>query len=149
MKILVSACLLGFCTRYDGRACADSRVLGLAQTHDLVPVCPEQLGGLATPRAPAEIQPDGRVVDACNQNVTQAFCHGAQQALAMARLCGCEAVVLKARSPCCGKGQVYDGSFAKRLVAGNGVLAQACMQEGIPVFTEDELEQLDSLEQES
>ena len=141
MRILVSACLLGLNTRYDGRDSRDPAVLALAARHSLVPVCPEQLGGLPTPRPPCEIR-SGRVVSCQGQDLTDAFEQGARLAMETLRLCGCEAAVLKARSPSCGKGLVYDGSFTGRLTAGNGVLAGALLRQGIPVYTEAELDSL-------
>ena len=141
MRLLVSACLLGLCTRYDGRAKADARVMDLAGRHILVPVCPEQLGGLPTPRAASEIR-DGRVVSCLGEDVTEAFIRGAEEALKVCRIAGCEAAVLKARSPSCGKGQVYDGRFTETLREGSGLFAARLLDEGIPVFTEEETGQI-------
>jgi len=141
MRILVSACLAGLNTRYDGGHCLSPELAGLASRHTLVPVCPEQLGGLPTPRPPCEIV-SGRVQDASGRDRTSAFEQGADQALAICKLSGCGAAILKARSPSCGKGLVYDGSFSGKLVPGNGVLAEKLLREGIPVYTETELDNL-------
>lgn len=138
MKLLVSACLLGLCTRYDGGGKPCPRVMALLPRHTLIPVCPEQLGGLPTPRPPAEIQPGGQVVNTLGQDVTKAFEQGARMALDIAQLVGCEAAILKARSPSCGKGQVYDGSFSSRLTAGNGLFAALCAEHHLPCYTEEE-----------
>lgn len=139
MRLIVSACLLGLCTRYDGQSGEDSRVTALAQRHILIPVCPEQLGGLPTPRPASEIR-DGRVISSLGADVTRAFARGAQEGLRLFRLLGCGAAVLKSRSPSCGKGWVYDGSFSGRLTRGNGVFAALLMAEGLAVYGEEETE---------
>lgn len=144
MNILVSACLMGLCTRYDGKAKPYPGVLELAKKHTLIPVCPEQLGGLATPRPPAELQDDGRVINILGKDVSAAFKLGAQIALSIAQSTRCVFAILKSRSPSCGKGQVYDGSFQGRLKEGNGVFAALCMQNDLPVYTEDEINDLSS-----
>jgi uncharacterized protein YbbK (DUF523 family) len=100
--------------------------------------CPEQLGGLPTPRLPAEITA-GRVIRKDGIDVTSAFERGACEALELARLVGARTAILKARSPSCGCGKIYDGSFTGRLVDGNGVFAVLCLKERIEVRTEDEI----------
>ena len=125
MNILVSACLLGASCRYDGASKGDPRLEALrAQGHTLVPVCPEVLGGLPTPRPPAELQKDGRVVNREGVDVTAEYRAGAERALKIARAHGCTCGVLKERSPSCGSGQVYDGTFTPhpdpRLRGGGG-----------------------------
>ena len=107
--ILVSACLLGCACRYDGRSKGHPLAQELARRGLAVPVCPEQLGGLATPRAPSE-QREGRVVSAAGDDVTAQYRRGAEETLRLARLYGCAVAVLKERSPSCGSGQVYDGA---------------------------------------
>lgn len=140
MNVLVSACLVGLCTRYDGSSRpADLSALAGAT---LIPVCPEQLGGLPTPRPPAERQPDGSVRSAAGEDVTAAFVRGAGQAARVCALCGCSAALLKARSPSCGLGEMYDGSFTGTLVAGNGVFADMLLRQGPPVYTEDDIMKL-------
>lgn len=136
MRLLVSACLLGLRCRYDGGGKPCPAVLDLIKQHTLIPVCPEQLGGLPTPRPPAEIQ-ESQVVNRLGQNVTEAYQKGAQEALALYRLLGCDAAILKARSPSCGCGQVYDGSFSGTLAPGYGVTASLLRAQGVPVFTEE------------
>lgn len=142
MNILVSACLLGLCTRYDGQGKGHPGVLALANQHTLIPVCPEQLGGLPTPRPPAELQANDRVINTLGQDVTEAFTKGAKLALDIAHLTGCGAAILKARSPSCGLGQVYDGSFSGTLKEGNGLFAALCLGSSLPVYTEELLHQL-------
>ena len=101
MRLLVSACLLGVCCRYDGQSKANEAVLRLADKHELIPVCPEQLGGLPTPRPPSEIR-QGRVINRMGQDVTAQYQKGAEEALRLCRLLHCDAAILKARSPSCG-----------------------------------------------
>jgi len=113
-------------------------VLALLKDHELVPVCPEQLGGLSTPRPPCEMQEDGRVRNKQGDDQSTEFTRGAEEALMLFKLTGCEAALLKARSPSCGKGMIYDGSFSGTLKPGNGVFAQKLVNEGIPVYTEED-----------
>lgn len=143
MDILVSACLLGTLCRYDGasRPCGELarlEVLG----HRLIPVCPEVMGGLPTPRPPAELQRDGRVVDRAGKDVTEAYRLGAEEVLELARAHRCTLAVLKERSPSCGFGKIYDGSFTGTVVPGNGVAAQALAAEGVAIWGESRIEEL-------
>ena len=143
MRLLVSACLLGCACRYDGGGKPREAVLRLAEQHELIPVCPEQLGGLPTPRPPAELQ-GNRVVNREGEDVTAAYQNGAAETLRLCQLLHADGAVLKARSPSCGKGQVYDGSFSGVLVPGNGVTAQLLLTHSIPVWTEDEADSIPS-----
>lgn len=138
MKILCSACLIGTACRYDAKSKLSPEVMALLNRHELVPVCPEQLGGLPTPRPPCEVQTDGRVVSKTGHDKSEEFARGAQEAMRLFKLTGCEAALLKARSPSCGKGLIYDGSFSGSLKPGNGIFTQALLYEGIPVYTEEE-----------
>lgn len=138
MKILVSACLLGAPCRYDGASKANAAIMALQEGHTLVPVCPEVLGGLPTPRPPAERQEDGRVVNRAGVDVTAQYQSGAQAALKLARQEGCTMAILKARSPSCGKGKIYDGSFSGKLVPGDGTAARCLSGAGFLVLDEDE-----------
>ena len=140
-KVLVSACLLGKPCRYDGKSKADARVLALAERYELIPVCPEQLGGLPTPRDPSERQ-GARVVMASGRDVTEAYRRGEEAALALCQQNGCEAAVLKEKSPSCGCGQIYDGTFSRRLTAGDGVTAEALKAHGITIYGESDVEKL-------
>ena len=128
-RILVSACLLGIYCRYDGRMETDERVAALADRFVLIPVCPEQLGGLPTPREPVEILRD-RAVTPSGADVTAAFERGVAQVLRIADLTGSRAAVLQPRSPSCGIGLVYDGTFTSTRVPGNGMLAGRLADEG-------------------
>ena len=139
-RILVSACLLGLRCRYDGAGKECSAAAALAEGGAvLIPVCPEQLGGLPTPRTPAEIQKDGRVVTADGRDVTEEYLRGAREAVRLAVKTGCTEAVLKARSPSCGCGEVYDGTFSGTLTKGWGCAARALTDAGLRVMTEEEL----------
>ena len=141
MNILVSHCLLGEPCRYDGASRLDRQVLEPHKAgHTLIPVCPEVLGGLDTPRAPAELQPDGRVVNGNGEDVTAAYRAGAEAALRIAREQGCTLAVLKARSPSCGCGEIYDGTFTRTLKGGWGVAARLLLEAGVTVMDEESLD---------
>ena len=138
--ILVSACLLGVACNHLGRASASAGVAALARDHRLVPVCPEVVGGLPTPRPAAELQDDGRVLTQAGEDVTDAYRRGAAAAVALARAVGAEAAVLKSRSPSCGSSEVYDGTFRGVRVPGEGVTARALRQAGLTVRSEEDLQ---------
>lgn len=140
MRILISACLLGTCCRYDGGGNRQEWVAELGQRHELVPVCPEQLGGLSTPRPPAERQGD-RVVTSTGGDVTAAYEKGAAETLALAKLLNCQAAILKERSPSCGRDTIYDGTFSHTQVPGDGVTARRLLEAGIPVYGESQVPQ--------
>ena len=139
--LLISACLLGCACRYDGKSKPHPLAVELARRGLAVPVCPEQLGGLPTPRKPSERQ-GGRVVMADGRDVTAEYRRGAEEALHLARLYGCTAAVLKEKSPSCGCGRVYDGTFSGTLTDGDGVTAELLEENGIKVYGESELEKL-------
>lgn len=141
MNILISHCFLGEPCRYDGQSRLDRQVIELHRAgHTLIPVCPEVLGGLDTPRAPAELQKDGRVLNQDGEDVTAAYLEGARKALEIALENGCTVAVLKARSPSCGSGEVYDGSFTHTLTPGWGVAARLLREAGITVMDEENLD---------
>ena len=142
MKILVSACLLGEACRYDGKSKPCEAVLRLKKQHELIPVCPEVMGGLPTPRIPSECQSGGSVINRIGADVTAEYRAGAMAVLEIAKKHGCDVAILKERSPACGKGLIYDGSFSKTLTGGNGVCAACLIENGIRVLGESELEQL-------
>lgn len=143
ISIAVSACLLGEKCRYDGKSNQNERVIALGKKALLVPVCPEVAGGLPTPRPCAEIK-DGRVVTQDGSDVTQQFEAGAMACLGCAKAQGCRAAVLKARSPSCGAGEIYDGSFSHSVIKGNGVFAGLLEKAGIRVFTEEQVDELEA-----
>ena len=136
-KILVSRCLIGACCRYDGGSNLVPWIKALYERGLAVPVCPEELGGLPTPRTPSERRGE-RVINQKGEDVTEQFCRGAGMALAVCREAGCTLAVLKARSPSCGRGEIYDGSFTHTRIPGNGVFADLLLSEGIQVLTEAE-----------
>ena len=140
-NILVSACLLGEPTRYDGKSKPTAEVLSLRGKYNLVPVCPEVLGGLPTPRTPSE-RVGERVIMRDGCDVTDNFHLGAQRALDICKENNCKFAVLKARSPSCGKSEIYDGSFSGTLKEGDGVFAELLREEGVEIFSEEETEKL-------
>lgn len=137
--VLVSACLLGEPCRYDGKAQPCDAVIEMAETRELVPVCPEAAGGLPAPRAPSEIQPDGRVVDAEGIDRTAAFEAGARETLRIAIAHGCKQAILKENSPSCGVRAIYDGTFSGKLVPGKGKTAALLEEADIGVHSDQEL----------
>ena len=141
MTILVSACLLGHACRYDGQSKPHVGVAELLKKHTLVPICPEVQGGLPTPRPPAEIQGD-RVINSEGRDVTDCYQRGAQAALELAKILGADTAILKQRSPSCGSGQIHNGKFDGGLVDGWGVAAQLLRDNGIVVYSEDEIDKL-------
>ena len=140
-NLLISACLLGVQCRYDGGHNQLPQLKELLKTHTCIPICPEQLGGLPTPREPSQRRADA-VVSRSGADVTAQFRRGAEQALHLARLYGCKAAVLKERSPSCGSGEVYDGTFSGRLTPGDGVTAALLKANGIAVYGESDLDAL-------
>ena len=138
MRLLVSACLLGCACRYDGSSKPCQAALALAKKHELVPVCPEQLGGLPTPRTPSEIRGE-RVINQQGQDVTDAYRKGAAEALKLCRALNCQGAVLKARSPSCGVKQIYDGSFSGKRIEGAGVFASMLLQNGFRVIDVEDI----------
>ncbi|MGM9557003.1 MAG: DUF523 domain-containing protein [Oscillospiraceae bacterium] len=137
-NLLISACLLGVRCRYDGESCPNLAVEALMERYNLIPVCPEQLGGLPTPRTPSE-RVDGAVKMKTGGDVTQAYLRGAEQALHLAKLFSCSKAVLKERSPSCGSGEIYDGTFTGTLVPGDGVTAELLRHNGVAVYGESEI----------
>ena len=129
---VVSACLAGIICRYDGTAQEAPEVMEAVRLGQALPLCPEMLGGLPAPRQAAEIK-EGCVVTAEGIDLTQSFQKGAEIATQIAILAGCRKAVLKARSPSCGCGRIYDGTFSGHLVEGDGLWAQALKKAGIEV----------------
>ena len=136
--IIVSACLAGIKCRYDGKDNANAKVIDLVKKGLAIPVCPEQLGGLPTPRIPAEII-QAKVLNKAGENVTLHFNKGAQETLRIAELTKCNKAILKQRSPSCGFGKIYDGSHTGRIIEGMGFTAQLLSQSGICILTEEDL----------
>jgi len=137
MKI-VSACLAGIDCAYDGKSRRCEKVVEIVKSGKAIPVCPEQLGGLPTPRIPAEIQ-NGKVNNKESEDVTENFQKGAEEALKIIQMINCKEAILKSNSPSCGKGTIYDGTFNHVKVPGNGIFADMCLKNGINVKTENEI----------
>ena len=144
MKILVSACLLGINSRYCGGGCLNEAVASLAKKHFLIPVCPEQLGGLPTPREPDEIQ-NGRVYEKSGKENTEEFIRGAEETLRIAKLLKADMAVLKQNSPSCGSSMIYDGTFSGKKIPGSGITASLLIQNGIRVISEEDIAELREL----
>ena len=136
--IIVSACLAGYRCRYDGKTVPNEEIVALMKRGEAIPVCPEMLDGLPCPRIPSERSADGtRVVSRDGGDVTEAFRRGADETLRLARLYGCDRAILKARSPSCGCGLIYDGTFSGTLREGDGVTAALLRENGITVTVKD------------
>ena len=131
--MIVSACLAGLPCRYDGKGKPCAEVVELVRAGKAIPLCPEQLGGLPTPRPPCEISA-GRVVDNTGTDRTEEYRLGAEAVLAMARACGATQALLQKRSPSCGSGWIYDGTFSRTLVRGDGITARLLAENGIQVI---------------
>lgn len=138
-RALVSACLMGLKCRYDGGAQRCPGIEALMDRLELIPVCPEQIGGLPTPRSPAERRGD-RVFSRDGADVTGAFRRGADETCRLADLYGAKYALLKQRSPSCGCGRIYDGSFTGVVVPGFGMTAEKLIEMGLEVFSEEKLE---------
>lgn len=136
--IAISACLCGVPCRMDGASKPVPALVELAARGEALPLCPEVLGGLPTPRCPSERQPDGRVQNQAGEDVTAAFRLGAERALEICLAQGCQTAILKARSPSCGRDCIYDGSFRGRLIPGSGVFAALLRQKGLRILTEED-----------
>jgi uncharacterized protein YbbK (DUF523 family) len=153
IKILISACLVGEPTRFDGTAvpCEAPEIAQWQQEGRLLPVCPEVAGGCPVPRPPAEIEPDGtaetvlagcaRVRDTSGADVSEAFMRGAEATLETARRAGARLAVLKDRSPSCGSRVIHDGTFSGRTIAGRGLAAELLTRHGIRAFSEGQMEE--------
>ena len=140
-KIIVSACFLKEGYKYNGGANIKQKIIELAEKYEFILICPEVFGGLPTPRVASEIV-GNKVLSQTGNDVTQNFKHGAMKALELAKANGCSKAILKGRSPSCGKGYIYDGTFSHKVIEGNGIAAQLLIENGITVYTEDELDNL-------
>ncbi|MFZ2193768.1 MAG: DUF523 domain-containing protein [Candidatus Moraniibacteriota bacterium] len=135
---LCSACLLGINCRYNGEAKPNKKVLELLEKEVLIPVCPEQLGGLPIPRGPYELK-DGRVVTNDGKDVTKEFQKGAKEVLKIAKLFNVKEAILKQKSPSCGCGQIYDGTFSGKIISGYGITTDLLRKNGIKIVSGDEV----------
>lgn len=140
-KLLISACLLGESCRYDGKSKEYKGISQLLSKYELIPICPEVMGGLSIPRPPSEIVGE-KVINTEGKDVSENYRLGANESLRLAIENGASAALLKERSPSCGKGQIYDGSFSGKLITGNGIAAELLISSGISVFGESEIDLL-------
>lgn len=140
-KILISACLLGIPCRYDGKDNKIEKLSSLQEYYDFVPVCPEQLGGLSTPRCPCEIK-GNKVISKEGKDCSKEFQKGAEESLKLIKKWKIQKAILKAKSPSCGYGFIYDGSFTRKLIKGNGYTANLLEKEGVSIFCETELDKI-------
>lgn len=146
--IIISACLCGVNCKYDGGNNINEKTLKLFNEGKVVLVCPEQLGGQSTPRPAHEIcggtgadvlNGNARILDKSGEDATDKFIKGAYETLNIAKICKAEYAILKARSPSCGRGIIYDGSFTRSKIFGNGVTAELLIKNRIKVITEEEI----------
>lgn len=133
--IVVSACLAGEPCRYDGKSCLNKEIQRLVLSGQAIMVCPESLGGLSVPRSASEII-DGKVLSAEGIDRTKSFYEGAEKALKIAVENHCKLAIFKSKSPSCGLGHIYDGTFSGNLIEGNGITTQLFLNEGIQVMDE-------------
>lgn len=142
---LVSACLAGIDCRYNGKNNENEKVVQIVKSGRAILVCPEQLGGLNTPRLPSEIvivNGEIKVISTDGEDVTSEFLKGAEQTLKIAKMMNIKKAILKSRSPSCGYGKIYDGSFSKNLIDGNGITTELLERNGIKIFDENSLEEI-------
>lgn len=132
---------MGVGCRYDGKSNQLPQLEQLMKQHTCIPVCPEIFGGLPTPRVPAERQ-GSKIMTQDGQDVTQQFVQGTAEVLRLADLYHCKAALLKERSPSCGSGQIYDGTFTKTLTEGDGLTAEMLKRKGISVYGESQIGEL-------
>lgn len=142
IMILISACLAGINCKYNGGNNSNDKIIELVKKGDAILVCPEQLGGLKTPRTPAEIKIiDGvrKVITKDGVDVTPEYMKGAIEVLELAKKFNITKAILKSKSPSCGCGKIYDGNFSSNLIDGNGMTTELLLQNGIEVITENDL----------
>lgn len=137
-KVIVSACLLGEPCRYDGKSCPNQMVIDYVKDKEVYAVCPEQLGGLQTPRASCEII-DGKVMNTQGIDCTKQYIDGAMKVLELAKKENISLAILKSKSPSCGYGEVYDGSFCRKLIKGNGICAEMLVNNAVNVINSDKI----------
>lgn len=138
MKVMVSACLMGKNCKYNGKNNYSNKVADFVKDKEVVLICPEQLGGLPTPRVPAEIV-NGRVINADGEDVNKEFTEGAKKAFDIALSKKVDMAILQSRSPSCGSKQVYDGTFSGQLIEGKGIFADMLIKNGIKVIDAEDV----------
>ena len=145
--IMVSSCLVGLKCKYNGESCYNEKIAKLVENGKAILVCPEQMGGCSTPRNPCEIATNAtgadilsgiaRIVDIQGNDHTCNFLNGATETLKVAQLFNIDIAILKSKSPSCGSGEIYDGTFSRKLIEGNGVTAEILLRNGYRVYTEN------------
>jgi uncharacterized protein YbbK (DUF523 family) len=146
-KILISSCLLGQNVKYDGgnnSILENLFIQKLKNLNLLVPICPEVEGGLPIPRVPVELQGQ-KAINKNLEDKTIFFQNGAKKALKLAKKHNIKYAILKAKSPSCGSEYIYDGSFSKKIVKGDGITAKILKDSGIKIFSEKELDKLEKI----
>lgn len=141
MNILISACLMGINCRYNGESEIVKELEELKNKYNLIPVCPEIYGGLKTPRNPAE-RLNNKVLTNNGEDVTDNYKKGAEEILKLAKFYDCKYAILKERSPSCGFGRIYDGTFSKTIKDGNGITADLLAKNGVKIIGESKIEEL-------
>lgn len=136
-KYIISACLAGIDCKYDGGNNYRESIAELVKNENVILICPEQMGGLATPRIPAEIKGE-QVINKEGEDVTEEFLKGAESALKIAEMSGAEIAILKERSPSCGVHKIYDGSHTGKVIKGSGITAKLLKELGIKIISEEE-----------
>lgn len=137
-KILVSACLSGLNCKYDGTNNYNEKVMEIIKNNDVILICPEQLGGLTTPRLPSE-RVNNKVLNSEGIDVTYEYSRGSEEVLKLCKELNIKKTILKSRSPSCGKGLIYDGTFTHNKIIGNGVTTDLLLKNNIEVITEEDL----------
>lgn len=143
--ILVSSCLIGLETRYNGEGTREESLMEFLKDKRFIPICPEQLGGLSTPRKPCEILIiDGqeKIINIDGEDKTQHFIKGANEVLKLVKEFDIKYAILKERSPSCGKGRIYDGSFSSKLIDGDGIAARMLTEAGVKVYNENNFKEM-------
>ena len=140
MKIIVSACLAGDNCKYNGGNNLNQRMMAFCQSHEMIKVCPEVLGGLPIPRHSVEIV-DGQVMNTEGKNVTKEFSLGAQKAFEIVKKENPDLIILQSRSPSCGIKQIYDGTFSGKKIPGHGLFAELCIKAGYKVLDIEDIEE--------
>lgn len=135
MKIAISSCLLGINCKYNGKSNYNEDIIKLKEKYEIVPICPEVLGGLPTPRIPSEII-NNKVVNQEGIDVTFEYVTGANKALQILKENNIKIAILKAKSPSCGKGEIYDGTFSHTIIEGNGITTKLFIENDILVLNE-------------
>ena len=142
MKIAISACLMGDKVRYDGKHQLNKELVDLVKSHEVIRICPEQSSGFLVPRKPMEII-NGKLINTDNLDLTEKLMKGCNKCLEMIK--DCDMVILKTRSPSCGYGKIYDGTFTNTLIEGNGIFTDLCLKNNIKVYTELDIKELNDL----